>query len=130
LRASDGRDELYVVTRVDEPATRTWSLAGYRLDHARLVPVVEPKDVYQLTAANARWIGSELHDLDLYLELASGESGIEVGGLLTTHVGTGLRDLLVLAPVQVPRVHRKSPASEAGDAGIPDANPNARDPAP
>ncbi len=130
LRAADGRDELYVVTRVDEPSARTWWLAGYRLDGTRLQHVVEPKDVYQLTAANARWIGSELGDLDLYLDLTSHADGIEVGGLLTTRVNTNLRDLLVLAPVQVPRTHRKSPSGEAGDAGIPDAAPAAHELAP
>jgi hypothetical protein len=123
VRAPDGRDELYVVTRVDEPSARTWSIAGYRLDGTRVQHVVEPTAVYQLTATNARWIGSELHDLDLYLDLTSHADGIEVGGLLTTRLNTNLRDLLVLAPVQVPRAHRKSPSGEAGDAGIPDAAP-------
>jgi hypothetical protein len=120
VRAADGRDELFAITRVDEPTVHTWSITGYRLDGSQ-VRVVDPYPVYHLTAANARWIGSDLGDLDLYLEVSSRADGIEVGGLLTTHVGDKLRDLLVLAPVQVPRVHRKSPAIEAGDAGIPDA---------
>jgi len=123
VRAPDGRDELFVVTRVDEANASTWSIAGYRLDGTRLVHVVESTPVYQLTAANARWIGSDLKDLDLYLDIASRADGIEVGGLLTTHVGGNLRDLLVLSPVQVPRVHRKSPSVETGDAGIPGAAP-------
>ena len=92
--------------------------------------MVEPQAVYQLTAANARWIGSELNDLYLYLDLTSHADGIEVGGLLTTRVSSNLRDLLVLAPVQVPRAHRKSPSGEASDAGIPDAAPAGHEPAP
>ena len=130
VRAADGRDELFVITRVIEPTARTWSVTGYRLDGLRLVRVVDPYPVYQLTAANARWIGSDLGDLDLYLDVTSRADGIEVGGLLTTHVGDKLRDLLVLAPVQVPRVHRKSPSGEAGNVGIPDAAPGAHDSSP
>jgi hypothetical protein len=123
VRAPDGRDELFVITRVDEANARTWSITGFRLDGTHLVRVVEPYPVYQLTAANARWIGSELRDLDLYLDVSNRADGIEVGGLLTTHVGANLRDLLVLAPVQVPRAHRKSPSGEPSDAGIPDGAP-------
>ena len=119
VRAPDGRDELFVVTRVDEAGASTWSLAGYRLDGNRLVHVGEPTPVYHLTAANARWIGSDLKDLDLYLDITSHADVIEVGGLLTTHSGGNLRDLLVLSPVQVPRVHRKSPSAETGDAAAP-----------
>ena len=41
--------------------------------------------VYQLSNANARWIGADLHDVELYLELTGRPDGIDVGGLLTTH---------------------------------------------
>jgi hypothetical protein len=116
LRAPDGRDEVYVVSVVDEAAARTWSVAGYRLDGARLVRAIEPQAVYQLTTANARWIGADLHDVYLFLDIAGRGDGIEVGGLLTTRVtangSASLRDLLVLAPLQVPRLHRKSGAAD------------------
>ncbi|HEX4454025.1 MAG TPA: hypothetical protein VH143_24345 [Kofleriaceae bacterium] len=116
LRAPDGRDEVYVVSRVDEPTARTWSVAGFRLEGARLVRVTEPQVVYQVTTANARWIGADLRDVDLVLDIAGRADGIEVGGLLTTRVtangSASLRDLLVLAPFQVPRLHRKSGAAD------------------
>ncbi len=120
LRAPDGRDEVYVVSSVPEPAARTWSVVGYRLEGARLVHVVDPTPVYQVTTANARWIGADLRDVDLFLEIAGRADGIEVGGLLTTRVtangGASLRDLLVLAPFQVPRLHRKSGAADPAPA--------------
>jgi hypothetical protein len=125
LRAPDGRDELVVVARTDEAAARTWFLFAYRFDSgSRPVRVVDPDPapLYRLTAANARWIGSELGDLDLALELVSHPDAIEVGGLLTTRSGDKLRDLVVLSSVQVPRRRAKSSTSEASDAGIPDAS--------
>jgi hypothetical protein len=112
LRAPDGRDEVYVVSVVDEAAARTWSVAGFRLEGARLVRTIEPQAVYQITTANARWIGADLHDVYLFLDVAGRADGIEVGGLLTTRGSASLRDLLVLAPLQVPRLHRKSGASD------------------
>ena len=130
VRGPDGRDELYVVTHTDDAETRTWSIVGYRLEGTHLGRVVDLQPVYQLTAANARWIGSELRDLDLYLEVSSRSDGIEVGGLLTTHAGEKLRDLLVLAPVQVRRLRAKSAPPEAGDAGVPAAAPAGADAGP
>ena len=51
------------------PASRTWSLVAFRLEGDRLVRALEPTPLYQLTAANARWIGAELRDLELYSSL-------------------------------------------------------------
>jgi hypothetical protein len=119
--AAEGRDELVVVTRTDEGATRSWWVAAYRLEGTRLVRTVDPAQVYQLSTANARWIGSDLHDVELYLELTSRADGIEVGGLLATHSashGKSIADVVVISPAQVAR-HRKTAASEAGDAGSP-----------
>jgi hypothetical protein len=113
LRAPDGRDEVYVVSIVDEAAARTWSVAGFRLEGARLVRTIEPQAVYQITTANARWIGADLHDVYLFLDVGGRGDGIEVGGLLTTRGSASLRDLLVLAPLQVPRLHRKSGATDS-----------------
>ncbi|HEY1546972.1 MAG TPA: hypothetical protein VGG28_04100 [Kofleriaceae bacterium] len=120
LRAPDGRDEIYVVSVVDESAARTWSIAGFRLEGARLVRSIEPQAVYQITTANARWIGTDLGDVDLFLDVAGHGDGIEVGGLLTTRSGSAsLRDLLVLAPLQVPRLHRKSASGDGAPASAP-----------
>ena len=63
-----------------------------------------------------RWIGAELRDVELYLELASKDS-IEVGGLLTTRPNGKLRDVVVISPVVIARGHGKSATSEPGDAG-------------
>ncbi len=124
VRASDGRDELVAITRTDDPAARTWSLVTFRFEGGHLLRLPDAP-VYQLTATNARWIGSALRDLDLVLEVSNHGEAFEVGGLLTHRTGAQLRDLLVLSPVQVPRKRAKSatpdPEHETGDAGVPGA---------
>jgi hypothetical protein len=119
--AADARDELVVVTRTDEPAARTWWLAVYRLEGPRLVRTVEATPLYQLSSANARWIGAELRDVELYLELTSRPDAIEVGGLLTTpaapRAATKIRDVVVIAPASVARKRGKSGDAAASASG-------------
>jgi hypothetical protein len=122
LRADGGRDELIAISRTDEPQTRTWSIEAYRLEGNLLRHSLERTQLYQLTAANARWIGAELRDLDLYLELTSHPDSIEVGGLLTTGEGDKIRDIVVISPVPVARRHPKPVPSEPVDAGASDAH--------
>jgi hypothetical protein len=122
VRASDGRDELIAVITTEDAQARTWRLVAFRWDTNHLVPVADAP-VYTLTATNARWIGSSLHDLDLALEVVNRGDTFEVGGLLTRRSGDKLRDLLVLSPVQVPRKRPKSVVPDAtpataGDAGV------------
>lgn len=123
VRAPDGRDELVAITHSGDAQTETWSLVAWRFEGGKFVRVVDAvAPVYQLTATNARWIGSTLADLDLVLEVANRGDAFEVGGLLTRHSGDKLRDLLVLSPVQVPRRRAKSatpePERESSDAGV------------
>ncbi len=116
--AAEGRDELVVVTRVDEAAARSWWVAAYRLEGTRLLRTVDPAQVYQLSNANAR-----------YLELTSRADGIEVGGLLATHSasrGKLIADVVVISPAQVARHRGKTAAAEAIDAGAPGASPAGR----
>jgi hypothetical protein len=120
LRVETGRDELVAITRADDPATaaRTWSLTAFRLDGNHLVRVsYEPSQLYQLSAANARWVGAELHGLDLYLEVASRPDAVEVSGLLAIHVAGTLRDVVAISPV-VAVPHHGKPATDLVDAGI------------
>lgn len=124
---ADGRDELIAVTRSEEPSARTWSIVGYRFEGAKGVRVVD-SIVYALTTSNARWIGAELHEIELYLELTSRPDSIEVGGLLTTRPipppgGSAgpWRDVVVISPTSVPRRRGKPVAGDAGDAGVGDA---------
>jgi hypothetical protein len=126
--AAEGRDELVAITRTDEAAARSWWLAAYRLDGARLLRTVDATQIYQLSHANARWIGADLHDVELYLELTSRADGIDVGGLLTRHTtarGKTIGDVVVISPAQATR-RRKATVAEAGDAGPPGAGPAAR----
>jgi hypothetical protein len=117
VRNADGRDDLIAVARIDEAQQRTWTLFAMRLEGTRLVPIADPTTVYQLSAANARWIGAGLHDLDLYLDVTSHPEAFEVGGLLTTRIGDHLRDVVVISPVPVPRHRLKSAPPEPADAG-------------
>ncbi len=117
LRGTDGRDEIVAVARTDDATTRTWLLFAFRYDGTHLVKVVDGERVYRLTAANARWIGSDLQNLDLALSLTSRPDAIEVGGLLTARIGDKLRDLVVISPVHISRRRAKSASPEASDAG-------------
>ena len=122
VRASDGKDELVAITRTEDPQARTWSLVTFRFEGGHLLRMPDAP-VYQLTATNARWIGSSLRDLDLALEVSNHGDMYEVGGLLVHRTGNQLRDLLVLSPVRVPRKRAKSatpdPEHELTDAGVP-----------
>lgn len=108
---SDGRDELIVVTRADESHRRRWTLQAYRLEGARLVRVLEG-ELYELSAMQSRWIGANLRDVDLYLELESDRDAIEVGGLLTTRAGERVRDVALLSPKAIAR---RPPRPAPGD---------------
>ncbi|HUS31171.1 MAG TPA: hypothetical protein VMZ53_21825 [Kofleriaceae bacterium] len=122
----DNRDDIVAIARSDDAASRSWSLIAFRLAEGKLVVTIPPKLLYQLTAANARWIGADLHDLDLYLELSSRSDAIEVGGLLTTRISDQIRDIVVISTVPVSRTRSKAPTHEAIDAGTsekPDVGP-------
>jgi len=103
--AGERLDALFAVVRTDDGQVRSWSLVELRLDAGRLVRSGEPTLLYQLTAANARWIGAELRDLDLYLEVTAHTETVEVGGLLTNRGRDKLRDVVVISPVTVARHH-------------------------
>ena len=65
--AAEGRDELVAIARTDTAQQRTWSIVAYRVEAKQFVRVVDPEPVYQLSAAQTRWIGAELGNVDLYL---------------------------------------------------------------
>ncbi len=119
---AEGRDELVVVTRTDDAQQRTWSLIVYRYDAGRMQRVVDPVPLYQLSATQTRWIGADLRDVDLYLDLTSRPDGIEVAGLLTTRTNDKIRDVVLISPVPVARKHGKSVSTDAGDAGVNDVD--------
>jgi hypothetical protein len=121
LRNSEGRDDLVAVARSDDGQTRTWSVVAYRFEGKMMVRIVDPTPVYQLSAANARWIGADLRDIELYLELQSHPDAIEVGGLLTTKPGDRFHDIAVISPVPVHPRRVKAGPTEAQDAGTSDS---------
>jgi len=123
LRAPDGRDELAVITHAADEQQRRWSLISYRFETGKITKS-EPALLYQLTASNARWIGADLDEIELYLELSSHADLVEVGGLLTTRPAKGSwRDVVVISPASVPRRSGKSAPPEGVDAGTDAAEP-------
>jgi hypothetical protein len=114
---AENRDELVVVSRIDDSQVRTWSIAAFQLDKKGLVRTIDATPLYQLSSANARWIGADLKDVDVYAELTSRSDAIEVGGLLTTRSGDKIRDVVVVSPVMVPRRHDKSAKVEPSEDG-------------
>ncbi len=129
LRAPDGKDELIVITRSPDPQLRSWSLMAFRFDNGKFTHTIDPAPLYQVSSSNARWIGAEVADIDLYLELTSRGDTIEVGGLLTTaRPGSeAMRDVVVISTVSVPRRHGKSASSEGPSTEPPDAGASVRD---
>jgi hypothetical protein len=117
---TDGRDDVVAITRTDDGQARTWFLTYYRLLDGKLMRMIEPATLYQITAANARWIGAELDSVDVLIELVSKPDAIEVGGLLTTRVGDNIQDIVVISPVHVRRRRVKAAPPDPGDAGVSD----------
>ncbi|CAN5846763.1 hypothetical protein BH11MYX3_BH11MYX3_29570 [soil metagenome] len=129
LRAPDGKDELIVITRgSDDAQLRSWSLLAFRFDNGKLTTSIDPTPLYKVSSSNARWIGAEVGDIDLYLELTSRRDTIEVGGLLTTRPqNEAMRDVVVISTMTVPRRRAKPAGSEASGAEPPDAGTTVHD---
>jgi len=113
---ADGRDDIVAIVRTADAELRTWSLVAYRLIDGKLMRVIEQKPLFSLTAAHARWVGADLDDLDLLIELSARADSIEAGGLLTTG-GASIRDIVVISPVPVDRRRVKAPPVEPLGAG-------------
>lgn len=117
LRTDDGRDELVVVTRTDDAQLRSWSLVAFRFENGKITRSVDPTPLYAVSSATARWIGAEVKEVDLYLELTNRDDTVEVGGLLTTRPDTGpTRDVVVISPVSAARRRGKAAVPDAGTA--------------
>nr|HEX4317628.1 hypothetical protein [Kofleriaceae bacterium] len=114
LRDGD-RDDLVAISRSTDDTTRTWSLVAYRADGSKLVRVVEATPLYTLTESSARWIGAELGQIELCLELVNRGDTIEAGGLLVTK-DRHVRDVVAVSPISVAR-KRGKPAQQEGSNG-------------
>lgn len=114
----DGRDEIVAITSPPDAEKRRWALSLYRLEGTRFTKVIDGDPLYELASAQTRWIGAELRDVDLYLEVSSRSDGIEVGGLLTTRSSGTIRNVAVISPVTVNRRQGKAAPGESSDAGI------------
>ncbi len=115
----EGRDDIVAVVKTDSAQEATWSLIVFRMIDGKLLRLVEPSLLYQVTAAHARWVGSELRDLDLLLELTARPDAIEASGFLTTRVGAQIRDIVVISTSSVPRRRSKAAPVEPPGPGAP-----------
>lgn len=115
---SDGKDDVAVVMKTATPQAVNWTLVVYRLHEGKLLKAYEPQVLYPITAADARWIGADLGDIELFLELTSRADSFEVGGLLATRANDKIREIVVISPVTAPRKRTKPVSHEPLDAGI------------
>lgn len=122
----DQRDEIVAVTSTEDANERRWALVVYRLEGTRFVRTIDSEPIYEMTSSRTRWIGADLRDVQLFLELTSQSDGIEVGGLLTTQTGARIRDVAVISPVKIQRKaigKSSADASISGGSATPRANP-------
>ena len=110
----EGRDEIVAITSTEDAQSRRWSIVAYRLEGARFVRSLDSEVIYEMTNARTRWIGAELRDVQLFLEMTSQTDGIEVGGLLTTQAGAKIRDVVVISSIRVDRKTGKSLQADGG----------------
>jgi len=115
---SDGRDDIVAIKRASDGQTKTWSMTVFHFSGDKPVRLVDAAQVFQISAANAKWIGADLRDVDIYPELVGRADTIEVGGLLTTRVDGKIRDIVVISAVPVQRRRVKGTLRE--DAGTSD----------
>lgn len=111
---SDGRDDIVTVARTIDSQIKMWSVAVFRIVDNKLMKIVPDTPVFTLTAINARWIGVDLRDVDIYVEVTGRGDTIEVGGLLTAREGDKIRDIVVIPPKPVSRKRTKAPGQDAG----------------
>jgi hypothetical protein len=118
-QVGETRDDLVAIVKSANEQDVTWSFLLFRMIDGKLIRVNEPRPLYQLTAAHARWIGADLDDLDLFIELTSKPEAIEAGGFLTTRVRSQIRDLVVVSPISVPRRGSKPATAEPATPAVP-----------
>ena len=115
---ADGRDDIIAIKRVNDGQTETWSLFVFHFTD-KLIRLVDGAQVFQISAANAKWIGAELRDVDIYPEVVGHADTIDVGGLLTTRAGDKIRDIVVISAVPVQRKRVKgTPREDAGTSDV------------
>lgn len=96
----EGRDTLLVLSRQDAPGKKAWSLVALRIEQGKFVRLAD-QTLYSVTSENARWIGAELANIDVVLELTAQNDDLLVGGFMIATTGARIRDLVPLLPVTV-----------------------------
>lgn len=114
-----GKDEIIAVARDRDDKRAEWRVIAARWDAGRIIKTFD-EDAYELTAQSAGWIGAELADLDLLLDVEARADTLVVSGVLLDRGGSAIRFAVPLEPISVTR--RKRTVPEAGTAGSGDAS--------
>ena len=110
---ADGRSEVAVVKQREAQGERRVEVEILRLDGGRFVPVAAA-EVYQLSERNTAWVGAQLSEIEILVELQAVAGDVVVSGLYVHHGQTGLDTVapLVSTIIEVRR-KRPGPASPA-----------------
>jgi len=128
LRLSAVRDELVAVSQRSTDDERVITVTALAVEGGRLIKIGEV-EAYQLTDTSLSWIGANLGDVDLYVEITrrAGDD-LAVSGLLVNSPGGQPVDVAPLLPVtfrtshRVPEIEHAPSRLDAGaDAALPDA---------
>ncbi len=96
----EGRDTLLALSRQDSQGKKAWSLVALRVEQGKFVRLAD-QTLYSITSENARWIGAELANIDVVLELTAQNDNLLVGGFMIATTSARIRDLVPLLPVTV-----------------------------
>lgn len=117
----DGRSEVAVVKQREAGGERRVEVEILRLDGSRFVPVAAV-EAYRLSERNTAWVGAQLREIELLVEIQAVAGNVVVSGLYVHHGQTGLETVAPLVPTTV-EVRRKKPGPAGPAAEAPAARP-------
>lgn len=120
----DGRDEIVAIAERRDPERLVSWVEVYRVEGSRLAQVLA-RPAYELTASAAGWVGANLEDTELLVEVGGGGGALVLGGLYLHREGDQIHSVVPLEPVTIPL---RSQRGEAPEPAAPEsAEPAAED---
>ncbi|MCG8421941.1 MAG: hypothetical protein MJE77_28805, partial [Proteobacteria bacterium] len=110
----DGRHEIIVVTRQEDKRDRVIQLEVLEVESGRIARNLA-RELYRVSATKAAWIGAQLDEIELIIELRTRSDRIDAAGLYVEHGASGLYTVAPLLPktVVVRRKRQPSPTTPA-----------------
>jgi hypothetical protein len=124
----DGRSEVAVVKQREAEGERRVDVELLRLDGSRFVPVATA-EVYRLSERNSAWVGAQLDEIELQVELQAVAGDVVASGLYVHHGQGGLDTVAPLVPTII-EVRRKKPGTAGAAAEVPAPKPRGNVPRP